>query len=238
MDQPHEALQAIGKAGCPLSPPGMYSEDDPEKIIFDTRTRLKVETNHWKLFCGALVVITIIALATRQPPPSVVRAYGVAADSAGKPVVHELTTYTPDSQALRYTLRETTERRFTIEPLLETDIQKSRMAANIRSVKKQMEGQARSQFDSWFSNDAPYQAILTNPKMLRQVTVNNVALLQDSTAVITFTTSTTQSDSDNPVVQKFALTVRYEIQAPTEDQVLKTNPFGIYIPYFTLQNTA
>jgi len=185
-----------------------------------------------------LFVIAVIALATRQPPPSVVRSYGVAADSSGKPVVSELTTYTPDSQALRYSLRETTERWFTIEPLLEIDIQKSRMAANIRSVKKQMEGQARSQFDNWFSQDAPYQAILTNPKMLRQVTINNVALLQDSTAVITFTTSTTLADSDMPIVQKFALTVRYEIQAPMEDQVLKTNPFGIYFPYFTLQATA
>lgn len=222
-----------------LSPaPGMYSEADPEKIIFDTKTRLQVEKNHWKLLCAALVLISLISLATRQPPPSVVRAYGVAADSAGRPIVHELTTYTPDAQALRYSLRETTERWFTIEPLLETDIQKSRMAANIRAVKKQMEGQARSQFDTWFSNDAPYQAVLTNPKMLRQVTVNGVALLQDSTAVVTFTTATTQSDSDQPVIQKFALTIRYEIQPPTEDQVLKTNAFGIYIPYFTLQNTA
>jgi type IV secretion system protein TrbF len=222
-----------------LSPaPGMYAEDDPAKIIFDNKTRLQVEKNHWKLFCAALAAIAFVAIATRQPPPSVVRAYGVGADSGGKPVVHELATYRPESQALRYSLRETTERWFTIEPLLDTDIQKSRMAVNIRSVKKQMEGQARSQFDNWFTKDAPYQAVLTNPKMLRQVTVNDVALLEDSTAVITFTTATTQSDSDHPIIQKFALTVRYEIQAPTEDQALKTNPFGIYFPYFTLQQTA
>ncbi len=35
-----------------LSPaPGHYSNDDPEKIIFDQGTRLRIEANHWKTFC-------------------------------------------------------------------------------------------------------------------------------------------------------------------------------------------
>jgi type IV secretion system protein TrbF len=222
-----------------LSPaPGMYAEDDPQKIIFDNKTRLQVEKNHWKLFCLALTVIAFFAIATRQPPPSVVRAYGVSSDAKGAPVVSQLTAYEPDTQALRHSLTETTEHWFTIEPLLEKDIQKSRMAKGVHAVKQQMEGQARAQFDKWFADDAPYQAVLTNPKMLRQVHVNSVALLEDSTAVISFTTSTTRSDSDPPSVEIWTLTVRYQVVPPTADDALGTNPYGIFFPYFTLQKTA
>src|ERR1700710_2346837 len=139
-----------------LSPaPGMYADDDPQKIIFDNKTRLQVENNHWKLFCAALIVITGLSIATRQPAPSVVRAYGVSADAKGDPVVRRLTSYDPDGQALRHSLAETTEHWLTIEPLLERDIKDSRMAKNIHAVKEQMEGQARGQFDNWFASDAP-----------------------------------------------------------------------------------
>lgn len=55
-----------------LSPaPGHYSNDDPEKIIFDQGTRLRVEANHWKTFCFILAIIAGGAVYTRQPPPSV-----------------------------------------------------------------------------------------------------------------------------------------------------------------------
>jgi type IV secretion system protein TrbF len=222
-----------------LSPaPGMYAEDDPQKIIFDNKTRLQVEKNHWKLFCAALIVITGLSIATRQPPPSVVRAYGVSADAKGDPVIRRLTSYDPDAQALRHSLAETTEHWFTIEPLLVSDIKKSRMAANIHAVKGQMEGQSMGQFDKWFADDAPYQAVLSNPKLLRQVHVNSVALLEDSTAVISFTTSTTRSDSDPANVETWTLTIRYQVVPPTADDALTANPFGTFFPYYTLQKTA
>jgi type IV secretion system protein VirB5 len=55
--------------------PGGYSEDDPEKITFDNGARLRVEANHWKMFCLILVVIATGAVYSRNPPPSVVNAY-------------------------------------------------------------------------------------------------------------------------------------------------------------------
>ena len=65
-----------------LSPaPGGYSEEDPEKVIFDRGTRLRVEANHWKMFCFVLAFIAGGAVWTRQPPPSVVKSYGIAADA-------------------------------------------------------------------------------------------------------------------------------------------------------------
>ncbi|MEX3638877.1 type IV secretion system protein [Paraburkholderia sp. BR14320] len=217
--------------------PGGYSEDDPEKIIFDNGSRLRVEANHWKTFCFILVFIAGGAIYTRNPAPSVVKAYGVSGDANGHAVVTQLTAYKPDDQAIRTSLRETVERWFTIEPVLTDDIQTSRMARNINGVKAMMVGNARNQFGDWVKTDAPFQQITLNPKLVREVRVTNVAMLEDSTAVVEFTTSTTQSPTDKPVVQKYALTFRYQIIPPTSEDALGTNTFGVFYPLFSIQKT-
>ncbi|MGU7771750.1 type IV secretion system protein [Burkholderia sp. MR1-5-21] len=222
-----------------LSPaPGFYSNEDPEQVIFDQSTRLRVEANHWKTFCFILAFVAGGAVYTRNPAPSVVKAYGVSSDAGGHPVVTQLTAYNPDDQTKRTSLRESVERWFTIEPVLTDDIQKSRMAKNINAVKNQMTGNARNQFGDWLGTDKPFQQITANSKLVREVKVTNVSLLEDSTAVVEFTTSTTQSPSDKPVVQRFALTIRYQIVPPAQEDALGSNPFGIYFPFFTLQKTA
>lgn len=222
-----------------LSPnPGVYSEDDPEKIIFDRGTRLRVEANHWRTFCFILVITTAGAIYTRQPAPSVVKAYGVSADVNGKPVMTQLAAYKPEDQALRASFKDTVVRWFTIEPVLTDTIERSRMATNINAVKAQMVGNARNQFGDWLRQDAPFQAITANPKLVREVKVTNVSLLEDSTAVIEFVTSVTQTPSDKPVVQKYALTWRYQVIPPTSEDALTANPFGLFYPFFTLQKTA
>ncbi|MCR4471689.1 MULTISPECIES: type IV secretion system protein [unclassified Burkholderia] len=222
-----------------LSPaPGFYSNEDPEQIIFDQSTRLRVEANHWKTFCFVLAIVAGGAVYTRNPAPSVVKAYGVSSDAGGNPIVTQLTSYKPDDQAKRKALRETVERWFTIEPVLTDDIQSSRMARNINAVKQQMTGNARNQFADWLKQDAPFQQITTNPKLVREPRVTNVSLLEDSTAIVEFTTSTTQTPSDKPVVVRYAVTFRYQIVAPTQEDALGTNPFGLYYPFWTLQKTA
>lgn len=222
-----------------LSPnPGVYSEDDPEKIIFDNGTRLRVEANHWKTFCFILAVATVGAIYTRQPAPSEVRSYGVAADVNGKPLVTQLAAYKPEDQALRAAFSDTVVRWFTIEPVLTDTIEHSRMALNINAVKAQMVGNARNQFGDWLKQDAPFQAITTNPKLVREVKVTNVSLLEDSTAVMEFTTSVTQTPSDKPVVQKYALTWRWQVVPPSSEDALGANPYGLFYPFFTLQKTA
>ena len=80
-------------------------------------------------------------------------------------------------------------------------------------------------------------AITLNPKLVREVKVTNIALLEDSTAVVEFSTSSTQSPSDKPVVQKYALTFRYQIVPPTSEDALGANPFGVFYPLFTIQKT-
>jgi type IV secretion system protein TrbF len=218
--------------------PGHYSEEDPEKIIFDVKTRLFVESNHWKLFSAVMALVALSAVLTRNPPPSVVKAYGVSADSGGTPVIRELTTYQPNAQAIRVGMKELCELWFTIEPVLTGDIKHSRMATSIKAVQLQMEGGAQAAFVQWLKNDAPFEAISANPKLTRQVSVSNVALLPDSTAVVTFTTSTAQGEADQPIVQHFSLTLRYQIQPPDSDAALTSNPFGIFIPFYTLEKTA
>ncbi|MGF6472603.1 hypothetical protein QF000_007911 [Paraburkholderia atlantica] len=217
--------------------PGGYSNDDPEKIIFDMGARLRTEANHWKTFCFILAFIAGGAVYTRNPPPSVVKAYGVSSDVNGHAVVAQLAAYKPDDQAIRTSLRETVERWFTIEPVLTDDIQTSRMAKNINGIKAMMVGNARNQFGDWVKSDAPFQAITLNPKLVREVRVTNVALLEDSTGVVEFTTSTTQSPTDRPVVQKYALTIRYQIVPPTSEDALGSNPFGMFYPLFSIQKT-
>src|SRR4030095_955862 len=119
-----------------------------------------------------------------------------------------LAAYKPDDQAIRTSLRESVERWFTIEPVLTDDIQTSRMAKNINGIKAMMVGNARIQFGDWIKGDAPFQAITLHPHGGREGRVTTVALLEDSTGVVEFTTSTTQSPTDRPVVQKYALTIR------------------------------
>jgi type IV secretion system protein VirB5 len=187
--------------------------------------------------CFILAFIAGGAVYTRNPPPSEVKAYGVSSDVNGHAVTTQLTAYKPDDQAIRTSLKETVQRWWTIEPVLTDDIQKSRMARNINAVKAMMVGNARNQFGDWIRSDAPFQTITLNPKLVREVRVTNIALLEDSTAVVEFTTSTTQSPTDKPVVQKYAVTFRYQIVPPTSEDALGANAFGVFYPLFSLQKT-
>jgi VirB8 protein len=118
-------------------------------------------------------------------------------------------------------MKDSVVRWFTIEPVTTDTVEESRMAHNINAVKAQMVGNARNQFADWLKNDAPFKAIVANPKLVREVTVTNVSLLEDSTAVIEFMTSTTQSPTDKPDVQRYALTWRYQIVPPTAQTRLR-----------------
>lgn len=218
--------------------PGGYSEEDPEKIIFDRGTRLRVDANHWRMLCFVLAFIAGGAVWTRQPPPSVVKSYGVSSDAAGHPVYTQLAAYKPEDQALRASMKDSVERWFTIEPVLTDALENSRMARNINAVKAQMVGNARNQFGTWLKDDAPFQAITANPKLVREVKVTNVSLLEDSTAIVEFTTSTTDSPTAKPVVQKYALTWRYQIVPPASEDALTANPYGIFYPFTNLQKTS
>ncbi|WP_176060334.1 type IV secretion system protein [Paraburkholderia sp. BCC1876] len=218
--------------------PGGYSNEDPEGIIFDRGTRLRVEANHWMLFSFVLAIVAAGAVWTRQPPPSVVKSYGVSSDAGGHPVLTQLAAYKPEDQALRTSMKDSVERWFTIEPVLTDSLENSRMARNINAVKAQMVGNARNQFGAWLKEDAPFQAITTNPKLVREVKVTNVSLLEDSTAIVEFTTSTTDSPTSKPVIQKYALTWRYQIVPPTSEDALTANPYGIFYPFTNLQKTS
>lgn len=219
--------------------PGMYAEEDPSAVIFETSTRLKLEANRWMLIAFGLAFVTAGAVWTRQPPPSVTRVVGVSADVGGHPIVTELVAYKPDSQAIRTTVKDMAVRWFTIEPVLTDRLETSRMTANINSVKAQMIGAATGQFRDWLKLDAPFQAITANPKLIRDVDVRNIALLEDSTVLVEFTTTASQAGSvGKPEVKQFALTLRYQIVVPTADQALTANPFGIHIPFFRLERTA
>jgi type IV secretion system protein VirB5 len=219
--------------------PGMYAEEDPSTVIFETSTKLKVEKNRWVLMAFALAAIAAGAVWTRQPPPSVTRVVGVSADVSGHPVVTELVAYKPDSQATRTSMKDMVVRWFTIEPVLTDSLQTSRMSANINSVKAQMIGAAADQFKGWLHEDAPFQQITANPKLIREVNVRNIALLEDQTVLVEFTTTTSQAGATGkPDVKSYALTLRYQIVAPTADAALTANPFGIYVPFFRLERTG
>ncbi|BDC45297.1 type IV secretion system protein [Paraburkholderia terrae] len=219
--------------------PGMYAEEDPAQVIFETSTKLKVENNRWVLMAFACAAIAAGAVWTRQPPPSVTKVVGVSADVSGHPVVTELVAYKPDSQAIRTSMNDMAVRWFTIEPVLTDSLQTSRMSANINSVKAQMIGVATDQFKSWLRDDAPFQAITANPKLIREVNVRNIALLEDQTVLVEFTTTTSQvGATGKPEVKSYALTLRYQIVAPTQDAAYTKNPFGIFIPFFRIERTG
>jgi len=121
--------------------------------------------------------------------------------------------------------------------VLSKTLEQSRMAHSIYAVKEQMIGAARNQFGSWLKSDAPFQAISGNPRLVREPNITDISLLEDSTAVVQFTTTSTDNPSATPVVQSYALTIRYQVIPPTSTDALGTNPFGVFYPFFTLQKT-
>jgi hypothetical protein len=58
-------VSSFQKADRPLYRPGRLLEKDPEGIIFDRGMRLRVELNHWRIFCFLLAAIAGAAVWTR-----------------------------------------------------------------------------------------------------------------------------------------------------------------------------
>jgi len=221
-----------------LSPaPGMYAGEEVAQLIFDRTTRIAVERNHWKLATLALGAIALAAVLTRQPPEPVVRAYGVSADATGRPVVRELEAYKPQGLAVQVAFRDIVTRMFTIEPVITGKLENSRLQQNIRSVQKQMVGAAGKQFSDWLDEDAPFATITTNPNLVREVKVANIALLPDNTVAVEFIATTTD-ETAKPRKARYAITFRYQIKPPDSDAALSDNPFGVYPVFFSIQKSS
>jgi type IV secretion system protein VirB5 len=227
-----KAEQAIGKG------PGMYASDDPEAVVFDMKTRFRVEANHWKIATFALILLAFAAILTRKAPDPMVKVVGVSADVSGKPIARELTQYRPEDQAIRWAFGDLVVRMFTIEPILTANVSSSRLKKNVTSVKNQMTSSARRQFDDWFNADAPFGRVTENPNLVREVETRTVSLLPDSTVEIQFDTTTYVGATSKPEVQHYTMTARYAVIPPTSEAVTTANPFGIFVVYFTIQKTA
>ncbi|CAG2155415.1 VirB8/TrbF family protein [Cupriavidus numazuensis] len=217
--------------------PGAYGNESPEQVIFDRTTRLNVERNHWKIATLGIGCIALAAIMTREPAPSVVKAVGVSADATGKPIVRELEAFQPQAIQLQWAFKDLVTRWFTIEPILTPKVEDSRMAKTIRSVRDQMLGSSRKQFEDWMDDDKPFAQVGASPTLVREVKVVNVAALPDSTVAVEFIASTSE-DGFKPRKQRYAVTFRYQVKPPTSDGVLGTNPFGIYPVFFSIQKSA
>jgi len=223
-----------------LSPaPGKYAGEDHfrEQFLFDSRARLNVDRNYWRVAALIAAGIALAAVATRQPPEPVVRSYGVSGDVNGKPVVRELEQYQPNSLQIQVAFRELVTQMFTIEPVLTPTIEESRIYRNVQAVKKQMVGAARKQFEDWLSEDAPFRAIAESPTLIREAQVTNIALLPDSTVAVEFIT-TSREEGGKPRKVRYAITFRYQITPPASDAALTSNPFGIHPVFFSIQKSA
>ena len=163
--------------------PGMYGNESPEQVIFDRTTRIAIERNHWKV---ATLGLGCIALA------AIMKAVGVSADASGKPIVRELEAFQPEGIQLQWAFKDLVTRWFTIEPILTTQVEDSRMARNLRSVREQMIGSSRKQFEDWVTEDEPFRQVGTSATLVREVKVTNIAVLPDSTVAVEFITTTTE----------------------------------------------
>lgn len=217
--------------------PGMYGDESPEQAIFDRTTRISVDRNHWKLATVGLGVIAVAAILTREPPPSVVKVVGVSSDVTGKPITRELDAFRPDERQVQAALKDLVQRWFTIEPILTSQIETSRMAANLRSVREQMLGSAKEQFKAWVDEDEPFRQVTSSPTLTREPKFTNIASLPDSTVVVEFVTTTTE-DGFKPRKQRYTITFRYQTKPADKEAVLGTNPFGVYPIFFSIQKSA
>lgn len=217
--------------------PGMYGNESPEQVIFDRSTRISVDRNHWKLATVGLGVIAVVAILTREPPPSVVKVVGVSSDVTGKPITRELDAFRPDERQVQAALKDLVQRWFTIEPILTPQIESSRMAANLRSVREQMLGSAKDQFKAWVDEDEPFRQVTSSPTLTREPKFVNIASLPDSTVVVEFVT-TTAEDGFKPRKQRYTITFRYQTKPADKEAILGTNPFGVYPVFFSIQKSA
>ncbi|MDO3615259.1 type IV secretion system protein [Ralstonia pseudosolanacearum] len=221
-----------------LSPhPGMYAEKSIAQAVFDQTTAVKVDRNHWKIAFLIASLTALVAVATREPAPSVVKSYGVSSDANGQPLVRVLQPYEPKGRDLTVGFKDLITRWFTIEPMLTPVVEDARMYKSIKSAKEQMVGTARKQFDQWFDEDAPFRAVTSSPTLTREPEIKNIAPLPDNTVAVEFI-ATTNEEGQKPKRMRYAITFRYEIKPPQSDaEALGPNPFGIYPVYFTLQKT-
>lgn len=217
--------------------PGMYGNESPEQAIFDRTTRISVDRNHWKLATLGLGIVAVAAIMTREPPPSVVKVVGVSADATGKPITRELDAFKPDERQVQVALKDLVQRWFTIEPVLTSQIESSRMAANLRSVREQMLGSAKGQFNAWVDDDEPFRQVMSSPNLTREIKFLNIASLPDSTVVAEFVT-TTSEDGYKPRKQRYAITFRYQVKPVDKEAMLGTNPFGVFPIFFSIQKSA
>ncbi|TDF64922.1 VirB8/TrbF family protein [Cupriavidus sp. L7L] len=217
--------------------PGMYGEERPEQVIFDRTTRITVDRNHWKLATVGAACVALAAILTREPPPSVVKVVGVSADATGKPITRELDAFHPDERQVQAALKDLVQRWFTIEPILTPQIESSRMAANLRSVREQMLGSAKEQFKAWVDEDEPFRQVMAAPTLTREPKFTNIASLPDSTVVVEFVTTTTE-DGYKPRKQRYAITFRYQVKPADKEAMLGTNPFGVFPIFFSIQKSA
>ncbi|WP_354676616.1 type IV secretion system protein [Cupriavidus plantarum] len=222
----------------PLSvAPGMYGDERPEQVIFDRETRIAIDRNHWKLVTLGLGIITVAAILTRQPPPSVVKVVGVSSDVTGKPVTRELDPFSPNERQVQAALKDLVERWFTIEPILTSQVENSRMAERLRSVREQMLGSAKDQFKAWVDEDQPFRQVVSSSTLTREPKFTNIASLPDSTVVVEFVTTTTE-DGYKPRKQRYTITFRYQTKPAEKEAVLGTNPFGVYPVFFSIQKSS
>ncbi|CAM2158563.1 Type IV secretion system protein (plasmid) [Pararobbsia alpina] len=216
----------------------MYAEDDPNGVVFDLKTRGRLEANHWKVATFVVGVIAAGSVWTRNPPPSVTTVVGVSSDVQGKPIVRKLSQYQPDDQAVRWSAGDIVTRLFTIEPILTPHLQDSRLALNVNTVKQQMNGAAVDQLRTWLDEDQPFKRITENPKLVRLPKLGGATILPDSTVAVDFTTTTIESYGAKPIVEHYTLTMRYQVTPVTADDAVTLNPYGFHPVFFTVQKNA
>ena len=145
--------------------------------------------------------------------------------------------FKPDERQVQVALKDLVQRWFTIEPVLTSQIESSRMAANLRSVREQMLGSAKGQFNAWVDEDEPFRQVMSSPNLTREIKFLNIASLPDSTVVAEFVT-TTSEDGYKPRKQRYAITFRYQVKPVDKEAMLGTNPFGVFPIFFSIQKSA
>ncbi|WP_243856618.1 hypothetical protein [Paraburkholderia sp. BL6665CI2N2] len=155
----------------------MYAEEDPSKVIFETSTRLKVESNRWIFIAFASAAVAAGGLDSTAAVVGYARSrcVGGRERSSRSHRAHRL-----QARFASCAHEHARHGGALVHNRAGADRQPDDVAHVVKHHSKaQMIGAATDQFKSWLRDDAPFQQITANPKLIREVNMRNIALLED-----------------------------------------------------------
>lgn len=172
-----------------------------------------------------LVVIALgMALMTMAPlksvVPYVIRVSNdghVTADPAGA------MPYQPGDKEKKYFLGRWTKNLLTLDPVLT-----ERLLTEAYEVTR---GKASDEFTDFLKRTQPIEKVKSDPLLTRTASISSISFVEGNVALIRVETETRRMSTEK-IVDKYLVTIHYDIIPAKTDREILNNPIGLFITHF------